>query len=240
VPPDTGRYSVTLQAAGASMEAAQAALAEQRAAIAADLAKLGVAAGDISFAASPVFAGSGAVSVVVRTGSAEEAARRMAQAEADAKAGRSGKQALLRDAAGDAPASGDGPASGDAHAAGGVLSVVLRDLARQEEVAAVLGDGHGFAVTQGLRLYPSDPAKAHQAAVAQAVAKARAEAGIYAAAMGLKILRVEAVSNAKPTLSASDLVSTLARVDGAGRAGRAEVLAGTSFAAVAVDFRIAP
>jgi uncharacterized protein YggE len=123
--------------------------------------------------------------------------------------------------------------------ASSVMRVTLRDLALQDKVEAAIAGGSGFALTQGMRLFVADPAKAHRAAVAQALAKARAEGEAYAAALGWRITGIAGVSNAKPGLSAADLIGTLARVDGAGRAGRAEVLAGTSYAAVAVDFIVA-
>jgi uncharacterized protein YggE len=87
-----------------------------------------------------------------------------------------------------------------------------------------------------VRLYAADPGKAHLAAVAQALAKARMEAGLYTAALGWRVLRVDQVSNAKPGLSVADLIGTLARADGAGRSGRSADMAGTSYAGVAIDF----
>jgi hypothetical protein len=94
-------------------------------------------------------------------------------------------------------------------------------------VQGVLGGGAGgFAITRAVRLYAADPARAHQAALAQALGRARAEADAYAAALGWHILRIERVSNARPALSAADLIGTLARVDGAGRAGKADIAGG--------------
>jgi hypothetical protein len=206
--PDTADYAVTLQAVGSTPAAAQAALGEQEKRLAAQLAALGVAA-EIAF--TPGEPRREEVTVTVREASVEAAARRMAGIEAEARRG-----------------------CGRGHrpdrrspSASGVLRVTLRDLARQEAVQGVLGGGAGgFAITRAVRLYAADPARAHQAALAQALGRARAEADAYAAALGWHILRIERVSNARPALSAADLIGTLARVDGAGRAGKADIAGG--------------
>jgi uncharacterized protein YggE len=215
--PDTAAYTVRLEAAGANREGAQKALEVQQAELSALLGKLGV--DEVSFGAAPEVSAPGAVTVTLHTRSADEAARKMAQIEAEARI-KAGK-----------PAAGTSASS--------LMRVTLRDLALQDKVEAAMAGGSGFALTQGTRLFVADPAKAHRAAVAQALAKARAEGEAYAAALGWRITGIAGVSNAKPGLSAADLIGTLARVDGAGRAGRAEVLAGTSYAAVAVDFTVA-
>lgn len=105
---------------------------------------------------------------------------------------------------------------------------------------AATAQAQGFVLQRGLRLFAADPEGAHRAAVSKALEQARAEAALHAAALGMKIVRLQKISNAKLGLSASDLVSTLARVDGSGRTGRSEALAGTSFAAVTMDFLLAP
>jgi uncharacterized protein YggE len=208
VAPDSAAYNVRLEAAGAK------ALAAQQEELSASLAKLGA---EVSFAPAPEVSAPGAVTVTLHTADAQDAVRKMAQIEAEARV------------------KGVRPAVG----ASSVMRVTLRDLALQDKVEAAIAGGSGFALTQGMRLFVADPAKAHRAAVAQALAKARAEGEAYAAALGWRITGIAGVSNAKPGLSAADLIGTLARVDGAGRAGRAEVLAGTSYAAVAVDFIVA-
>ena len=228
VPPDTATFTVSIEAVGADPAGADRALDDARASLVAALGNLGVAAGDVTLTVALISPPPGAVTVTLHTAGADAAAQRMAQIEAAARA-RSGTAAM--------PIV---PGMTGGASASGVLSVTLRDLSKKEQVARVLGAGNVFAVTQGVRLYAADPDKAHRAAVAQALAKARVEAGIYTAALGWRVLRVERVSNAKPGLSVADLIGTLARVDGAGAAGRSADIAGTSYAGVAIDFVVGP
>lgn len=83
-----------------------------------------------------------------------------------------------------------------------------------------------------------DPAQARDAAVAKAIAQARADADRYAAAMGYRVVRVVRVSNAKPALNLPDLIGFVSTIDR--RTGDSERIMATVWAGVAIDFVIAP
>lgn len=86
----------------------------------------------------------------------------------------------------------------------------------------------------------SDPAAARKKAREQALAKARAEADAYAAAMGYRVVRVTRVSNAKPAINLYDMFGFIATIDRPGNMMQPSWFSATMVETVAIDYVIAP
>jgi Protein of unknown function (DUF541) len=88
----------------------------------------------------------------------------------------------------------------------------------------------------------SDPKAAHSRAIADALAKARAEADAYAAALGMRVVRIARVSSEKQGITWPDLMQWFGKVDDNGSPSEANFrrLAGSTYAGAKVDFVIAP
>lgn len=119
------------------------------------------------------------------------------------------------------------------------VSIALDDLSKLEAVRTKARDFSRTSYRTPTVIYvPRDPAQAQDEAVARGIAKARAQADRYAAAMGYKVVRIARVSNAMPGLSLPDLFGFIGQLGP--RAGDNELVIATTWAGVAIDFVIAP
>ena len=110
-----------------------------------------------------------------------------------------------------------------------------------------LADGDYYSRSMG-RFYHRDEAAAHTAAIAKAIANARTEADAYAAALGMRVVRVIRVGNAKPKVNWPDLMMLFGGITNGMDPGTTEstalyelrAMAAAHFAGVTIDFVIAP
>jgi uncharacterized protein YggE len=125
-----------------------------------------------------------------------------------------------------------------------MFTVTVEDLTKVEGVTALVEPDDYYALTQ-TRYYTRDPVAAKAQATVNAIANARAEADRYAAAMGYRVVRIAAVSNAKPALNWPDLAMMLGGFaayegNGNGAMQEARALVGATYAGAMIDFVIAP
>lgn len=90
--------------------------------------------------------------------------------------------------------------------------------------------GRGF----GLK----DREAARKTAIERATANARAEADVYAAALGYKVVRIEKVSSATPPFSSQDFIGFFTKMASFGKDSGGALAGETAF--IGVDFVIAP
>ena len=123
-----------------------------------------------------------------------------------------------------------------------IMLITLDDLAKLAglQAAARANDIETYRLNYGGRFYSSDPAAARKRAREQAIAKARAEADAYAAAMGYHVVRLTRVSNTSPPLNMHDLHTAIAYADGAKETLQPGYFASAAYATVSLDFVIAP
>jgi uncharacterized protein YggE len=226
--PDAARVSISIAGSGQDEAAARAALDAARKRVMAQLARAGVVAGAVE---------PGEIALSQDYGiEATIAAAPSGNAAADAAADAAAAAAAAVDDAHDTPA----------RRASQNLLVTVTDLARLDEVEAANepdpnGDGVTYRRSRAV-YFAADPKAAFGRSVQRALANARAEADIYAAALGYRIVRMTRVSSAKPSLNLPDIVAMIGRLDGRSGPERAEMakLAGSVSAAAQVDFVIAP
>ena len=126
------------------------------------------------------------------------------------------------------------------------LLVTVDDLTKLPAIAKLSSEDY-YARTKGT-FFHRDEAAAHSAAIAEAIAKARADAEVYAAAMGLRVVRIVRVSNTKPKINWPDLimlgggfVSDLDMATAEDMAAyRLRALVAGQFAGVTIDFVLGP
>jgi uncharacterized protein len=127
-----------------------------------------------------------------------------------------------------------------------LLFVTVEDLTKIPELSEFAGDDY-YSRSQGT-FYSRDPKAAHTAAVAEAIANARAEAETYAAAMGYRVVRMVRVGNAKPKVNWPDLMMLFGGIYSGMGAGSSEsaalyelrAMAAGHYAGVTIDFVLAP
>jgi uncharacterized protein YggE len=90
--------------------------------------------------------------------------------------------------------------------------------------------GRGFAL--------KDREAARKTAIERATANARAEADVYAAALGFKVVRIEKVSSATPPFSSQDFMGFITKMAAFGKDSGAALAGETAY--IGVDFVIAP
>ncbi len=230
--PDSAYVSQTLRGRGVDEVKARADLAKKRAAFSASMAKLGVAASAIKF---------GDISI------------QQDYASIDAAAAAAGAAAVAAaDAAGDAAADAAAPemvpmpAPYDPQPSGQMavqsVFITVTDLKALEAVQGAMPRDDEYSGMPDTFYTTRDREAAHRVAVADALAKARAEADLYAAGLGMRVVRIARVSSEKQGLNWPDLMQWFAKIDGRGNpdADYFLRLAGSNFAGAKVDFVIAP
>lgn len=122
-----------------------------------------------------------------------------------------------------------------------MVTITVEDLSKVGSVTELSSSDDYYPVTQQ-NLYVRDPDAARIRAAELAIASARGEADVYAAALGLRVVRMVRVSNAKPGLNLTDIVAVLGGSGAFARGRREEMqmLAGGVTAAAQVDFVLAP
>jgi hypothetical protein len=126
------------------------------------------------------------------------------------------------------------------------LMVTVDDLTKLPAIAKLSSEDY-YLQTKGTFFHRDEPA-AHTAAIAEAIAKARADAEVYAAAMGMRVVRIVRVGNVKPKINWPDLimlgggfVSDLDMATAEEMAAyRLRALVAGQFAGVTIDFVLAP
>ncbi len=87
-----------------------------------------------------------------------------------------------------------------------LLMVTVDDLTKLPDIAGLSDQQYDYYVVTSGKFFHRDPKAAHSAAIAEAIAKARADAEVYAAAMGLRVVRMVSVGNSKPKINWPDLI----------------------------------
>lgn len=126
------------------------------------------------------------------------------------------------------------------------LFVTVEDLSKLPELSEFVGETY-YTRSRG-HFYARDQKAAYAAAVAEAIANARAEAETYAAAMGYRVVRMVRVGNAKPKINWPDLMMMFGGIAMGMASGGGEVqseydlraMAAGQWAGVTIDFVIAP
>jgi uncharacterized protein YggE len=221
VPPDKVTLPLTITSQGETKAAAETGLAEQERQVRQELGELGIDAAKIKPGKD--------VSFVTMAGACAAADAAMEAAPAAApKRGKSRPSAPyancgpeLVEASKTLLVEADGPATIER-----VFSSPL---------AEMIGSGR-----RSMQFTQTDPIAARKKARAEALAKARAEADGYAEAMGYRVVRIERVSNARPSMNMSDLISFIATIDDRSNRMQPSWFAATVTESVAIDFVIAP
>lgn len=111
-------------------------------------------------------------------------------------------------------------------------TVQVDDIARVTEVgAAVSANGRWSASTTTYEFI--DRPKAHKAALADGLRRARAEADSYAASIGYRVLRIKGMTNTAAPFSVTDIFTMMSRTEGPGKDNK---FMQSDFAPVGVDF----
>ncbi len=126
------------------------------------------------------------------------------------------------------------------------LFVTVEDLSKLPALREFAG-GDYYTRSRG-HYFARDPKAAYAAAVAEAIANARAEAETYAAAMGYRVVRMVRVGNAKPKINWPDLMMMFGGIAMGMASGGGEeqseyelrAMAAGQWAGVTIDFVIAP
>lgn len=231
--PDMATVTLTARGTGKDEKEARAKLAGSAAAIRIKLAAAGIAAtaikdGEVDVSAAPDYSAQSAAmdAAAVATAAAAEAA-----ADAAASVGNDG--AMAHDVAMDMPM---------LQAASMPITVTVADLAKLEAVLAAGADDTGETPKPRSFYSTRDPQAARVRAVQDALTKARSEADGYAAALGYRVIRVIAVSSAKPKPNWPDLMGLASGFDGPGNSAEQEMLrlVSATYAGAQVDYVIAP
>lgn len=115
-------------------------------------------------------------------------------------------------------------------------TIRVDDLRAYPAVAELLGIRSGPGADNPTEFRFKDPATVHARAVSDALAKARAEADVYAKAMGGRVLRIARVSNTETPVSGPEIVNLISTLDGRKQLWKVPA---THSASVAVDFVVA-
>ena len=220
IPPDRAEMTLSLTGKGTTREAALSDLRAKQTAIKSSLAGVGIGADKVKLLEP----------INDETIAVDEAAAAMASATAEAAAPNVGAKRHARPAP--APMVG---VSAD-------MKITLDDLTKLAglQTAARANNVETYRLNYGGRFYSSDPAAARKRAREQAIAKARAEADAYAAAMGYHVVRLTRVSNTSPPLNMHDLHTAIGFANGARETMQPGFFASAAYATVGMDFIIAP
>ena len=215
IPPDRAEMSLSLTGFGATRAAALSDLKAKQAKLSAALAGTGIGAANIK-----------SLEPADDKNAVLESQSRMEMA---AESSASGKRA---------PRNAEPPQV----AVSSIMLITLDYLTKLAglQAAARANDIETYRLNYGGRFYSSDPAAARKRAREQAIAKARAEADAYAAAMGYHVVRLIRVSNTSPPLNMHDLHTAIAYADGAKETLQPGYFASAAYATVGMDFVIAP
>jgi uncharacterized protein YggE len=244
--PDRAMIQQTLRGRGEDEAKAKADLAAQRAALTASLAKVGIAGSAIKFGdvrMEPDYAMAAAAAVDAAAESATEAAAAEDATTEDKNAARAGAADAAMAGAAAAAAAMPMDMPPPRRVATQTVMVTVSDLAKLEAVQAAIPIDEEYSYRNLQPFFStSDPKAAHSRAIADALAKARAEADAYAAALGMRVVRIARVSSEKQGITWPDLMQWFGKVDDNGSPSEANFrrLAGSTYAGAKVDFVIAP
>ncbi len=115
-------------------------------------------------------------------------------------------------------------------------TIRIDDLRTYPAVAELLNIRTGPGADNPTDFRFRDPATVHARAVADALAKARAEADVYARAIGGRVTRIARVSNTETPVSGPEIVNLISTLDGRKQLWKVPA---THSASVAVDFVVA-
>lgn len=225
--PDQATISQTLRGRGADEAKAKADLASQRTALTGALAKLGIPAAAIKFGS------------VELTATQEMAAMDAASVAADAAMD-------AATTAGDDSTSATRDVAMDMSAMPQVatqsVTVTTSDFKKIADVLAAMPRDEEYYRTPQASYSTRDTAASHTRAIANALAKARAEADAYAAALGMRVVRIARVSSEKEGINWPNLIQWFGKMDDNGSPSEDNFrrLAGSTFAGAKIDFVIAP
>ncbi len=236
-PPDRASLVETLRGRGPDEAAAKADLARQRSELTAKLGRSGIPASAIKFGDVTMEPDYSVEAAVVADAASEGAAAAAAEAAADAAADEAattennGPRTII------APAPYVPPRS-----ANQTVTISISDLTKIEAVQEAFPLGESRYRRPQAFYSTSDEKGAHSRAVADALARARAEADTYAAALGMRVVRIIKVSSDKPGLNWPDLMQWFGKMDDRGSPSEDNFrrLAGSAFAGAKVEFVIAP
>jgi uncharacterized protein YggE len=237
--PDRAMIQQTLRGRGADEAKAKADLAAQRAALTASLAKVGIPGAAIKYGdvrMEPDYAMAAEAAAAVASDAASAAGETTEDAAADnEKANMAGSAAVAAATAMDMPPS--------RRVATQTVMITVSDLTKLEAVQEAIPVDEEYSYRNLQPFYStSDPKAAHTRAIADALAKARAEAETYAAALNMRVVRIVRVSSEKQGITWPDLLQWFGKMDGNGSPSEANFrrLAGSTFAGAKVEFVIAP
>ena len=228
IPADTATIPVQIVGRGATEALAKADLAKKEKAVRAGLAKLGIPVAKI---------------VAVRDDEPQYAT--VTDAPYNCAADAAAVYSTAADAATAAARAGDSVGC-DEKLEARTLMVTVEDLTKLPEIAELVEEGYYIRATG--TFFHRDEQASHSAAVAEAIAKARVEADTYAAAMGMRVVRMVRVGNAKPKINWPDLMMLFGGFASGLDLPRGEsnalyelrALAAAHFAGVTIDFVLAP
>jgi uncharacterized protein YggE len=225
--PDQATVSQTLRGRGADEAKAKADLAMQRAALSGALAKLGIPATAIKFGSVEVSAASADYAMAAASTASDAAMDAAAAATADG-------------ANADGDAAMGMPAMQQVATQG--VTVTTSDFKRIADVVAAMPRDEEYYRTPQATYSTRDAAAAHTRAIANALTKARAEADAYAAALGMRVVRIARVSSEKEGINWPNLIEWFGKMDDNGSPSEDNFrrLAGSTFAGAKIEFVIAP
>lgn len=230
--PDSAYVSQTLRGRGDDEAKARADLATKRAALTASLGKLGIPASAINFG-----------DVVMQPDYSSDAAMAVAvDAAADAAAVADAAAAPAAVAEETEPVLAPMPMSAPPRMATQSVTVTVNDLKTLVAVQAAVPADEEYSGSPNTFYTTRNRDAAHSVAVADALARARTEAEGYAAALGMRVVRIVKVSSEKPGTTWPELMQWFAKIDGRGNPDSEYFLrlAGSTFAGAKVEFVIAP
>jgi uncharacterized protein len=240
--PDQASVTLNLRETGKDEAAARAALARTAAAVKAKLTAAGIRAsaieqGEVEVSQSPDYGAADAAAAAAADAAMAAVVAVDAQADSTEENLETANAAVIGTTDAAMPMA---PAM--LEQASMKITVTVTDLARLDAViAAAPLDENSYRRPQP-NYSTRDPKAGHTRAIADALAKARTEADAYAAALGMRVVRIARVSSEKPGTNWPDLMEWFGKMDDRGSPSEANFrrLAGSTFAGAKVEFVIAP
>lgn len=232
VPPDRAEIPIILSATAPTEAEARADLAEQEKALIGEAAKLGIEGTKIR----PLGEGGDGQDAIEVTETAMDAACAAAEAAA----------AAAEEAA--APSTRRRKAKAHSECAVepqfNATKTLIVQIDGADKLEQFLRSRPNIGWAGGGRSRPSysqsDPAAARRKARELALAKARAEADGYAAAMGYRVVSIRRVSNARPVVSMYDMLEMIGSLEGRMNSFQPGWFGAVATETVAIDFVIVP
>lgn len=118
--------------------------------------------------------------------------------------------------------------------------ITLGDAAQADALVEAFLDDSLSSARRRVQYGQADPVAARDKARSLAIAKARADADAYAAALGYRVVRIQRVSNARPGISMNELIGFFVLVDDRTNRKQPGWFAATVSESVAIDFVMVP